>query len=44
MLVVKGKMQAKVNHPQKKILVHCFYYKKIYDPLKYDHFIFLTLN
>ena len=44
MLVGKGKMHAKVNHPQKKNLNYCFYCKKIYGPLKYDHFIFLTLN
>ena len=29
MLVGKGKMHAKVNHPQKKNLNHCFYEKKI---------------
>ena len=44
MLVGKGKMHAKVNHLQKKILNHCFIYKKIYSPLTSDHFIFLTLN
>ena len=44
MLVVKGKMHAKVNHTQKKILIDCFYDKKIYSPFTYDHFIFLTLN
>jgi hypothetical protein len=44
MLVGKGKMHAKVNHPQKKNLNYCFYYKKIYNLLTNDHFIFLTLN
>ena len=28
MLVGKGKMHAKVKHPQKKNLMNCFYYKK----------------
>ena len=44
MLVCKGKMHAKVNHPQKKILMHCFNYKKTNSPLIYDCLIFLTLN
>ena len=32
MLVGKGKMHAKVNYPQKKIITYCFYFQKNLQP------------